>query len=120
LSGKLPLGKLPLNNSTVKTRFYRHGGNLERSRIPPWRYKSGAEIFFFKIHLYHPGDIDECSRLPPWCYNFCKLYIFVKYNINVFLKQKIVIVLVEKYLLSSKNTFLRQKFVFIALAIIKK
>ena len=47
--------KMNLKKSTVKTRFYRHGGNLERSRIPPWRYKSGAEIFFLKFIYTTPA-----------------------------------------------------------------
>ena len=51
----LPETELLLTLSTVKTRFYSHGVNLERSRIPPWRYKSGAEIFFFKFIYTTPA-----------------------------------------------------------------
>ena len=47
--------KLSKYGYTVKSRFYCHGVNLERSRIPPWRYKSGAEIFFLKFIYSTPA-----------------------------------------------------------------
>ena len=37
------------NFTTVKTRFYRLGGKLEHSRIPPWRYNSKARFLFHEF-----------------------------------------------------------------------